>query len=109
MLIVDIYLGNIAVTDYWLMLSCFFCMDQILKKICDHPLLLTKKAAEGVLEGMDEMLNHEELGMVEEMAKNLASMTDRNDVQQLDHNVSCKICFIMTLLVRILVYYFHLI
>ncbi|KAJ6798390.1 protein CHROMATIN REMODELING 24 [Iris pallida] len=69
----------------------------ILKKICDHPLLLTKKAAEGVLEGMDTMLNHEELGMVEKMAQNLANMTGQV-VQQLDHNVSCKISFIMSLL-----------
>ncbi|ONK56252.1 uncharacterized protein A4U43_C10F5680 [Asparagus officinalis] len=74
----------------------------ILKKICDHPLLLTKKAAEGVLEGMDEMLNHDELGMVEQMAKNLANITANDDVQQLDHNVSCKILFIMTLLDNLL-------
>lgn len=75
-------------------------LDQILKKICDHPLLLTKKAAEGVLEGMDAMLNHDELGMVESMAKKLANMTDYDDAQKLDHNVSCKISFVMVLLVR---------
>ncbi|XP_038989186.1 protein CHROMATIN REMODELING 24 [Phoenix dactylifera] len=70
----------------------------ILKKICDHPLLLTKKAAEGILEGMDSMLNREELSMVEEMAMNLANMTDHDDAPQVDLNVSCKISFILSLL-----------
>ncbi|KAJ0969486.1 hypothetical protein J5N97_022363 [Dioscorea zingiberensis] len=69
----------------------------ILKKICDHPLLLTKKGAEGILEGMDTMLNRDELGMVEEMATSLANMNDNNALQ-VDHNVSCKICFILSLL-----------
>ncbi|KAM0947333.1 putative DNA helicase chromatin remodeling SNF2 family [Dioscorea sansibarensis] len=69
----------------------------ILKKICDHPLLLTKKGAEGILEGMDSMLNREELGMVEEMATSLANM-NYNNALQLDHNVSCKIDFILSLL-----------
>lgn len=73
-------------------------IGQILKKICDHPLLLTKKGAEGILEGMDSMLNREELGMVEEMATSLANMND-NKALQLDHNVSCKINFILSLLV----------
>ncbi|KAG0495400.1 hypothetical protein HPP92_000091 [Vanilla planifolia] len=53
---------------------------KILKKICDHPLLLTKRAAEAVLEGMDTMLNREELGMVEEMALNLANMSNHDDI-----------------------------
>ncbi|KAG0500022.1 hypothetical protein HPP92_000094 [Vanilla planifolia] len=53
---------------------------KILKKICDHPLLLTKRAAEGVLEGMDTMLNREELGMVEETALNLANMSNHDDI-----------------------------
>ncbi|XP_074581166.1 SNF2 domain-containing protein ENL1 [Curcuma longa] len=70
----------------------------ILKKICDHPLILTKRAAEGVLEGMDSMLNREELGMVETMAMNLANMTGEDSLLQLDHNISCKIAFIMSLL-----------
>ncbi|XP_042374277.1 SNF2 domain-containing protein ENL1-like [Zingiber officinale] len=70
----------------------------ILKKICDHPLILTKRAAEGVLEGMDSMLNREELGMVETMAMNLANMTGQDSLLQLDHNISCKISFIMSLL-----------
>lgn len=81
-----------------------FCQlwNQILKKICDHPLILTKRAAEGVLEGMDSMLNREELGMVETMAMNLANMTGQDSLSQLDHTFSCKIAFIMALLVRIL-------
>lgn len=79
-------------------------LNQILKKICDHPLLLTKKAAEGVLEGMDTMLDREELGMVEEMAMNLANMTDHGDAPQVDLDVSCKISFILSLLVRTFIF-----
>ncbi|CAL9150868.1 unnamed protein product [Musa hybrid cultivar] len=70
----------------------------ILKKICDHPLLLTKKGAEGVLEGMDSMLNREEVSIVEAMAMSLANMTDQDSILQIDHNMSCKISFIMSLL-----------
>ncbi|XP_058089830.1 SNF2 domain-containing protein ENL1 isoform X2 [Magnolia sinica] len=70
----------------------------VLKKICDHPLLLTKKAAEGVLEGMDAMLNHKELGMVEKMALHLANMTGPEETHQVHDNVSCKITFIVSLL-----------
>lgn len=65
-------------------------------------MLLTKKAAEGVLEGMDSMLNDRDMGMVERMAMSLAEMTDDNDLLQVDRNVSCKISFILSLLVRIL-------
>ncbi|CAO2044363.1 unnamed protein product [Urochloa humidicola] len=71
---------------------------QILKKICDHPLLLTKKAAEGVLEGMDEMLNDQDIGMVEQMAMNLADMTHNDDALEVGQDVSCKLSFIMSLL-----------
>ncbi|KAK8951942.1 ATP-dependent DNA helicase DDM1 [Platanthera zijinensis] len=70
----------------------------ILKKICDHPLLLTKRAVEGVREGMDTLLNAEELGMVEEMALNLANMTNHKDSLKLGQHVSCKLSFIMSLL-----------
>ncbi|XP_072974391.1 SNF2 domain-containing protein ENL1 [Typha angustifolia] len=70
----------------------------ILKKICDHPLLLTKRAAEGVLEGIDTMLNNNEMGMVEKMAMSLADMSHDNDLLNVDHNVSCKISFILSLL-----------
>ncbi|TVU16734.1 hypothetical protein EJB05_40311 [Eragrostis curvula] len=70
----------------------------ILKKICDHPLLLTKRAAEGVLEGMDEMLNDQDKGMVEKMAMNLADMANDDDALQVGEDVSCKLIFIMSLL-----------
>ncbi|XP_022680894.1 protein CHROMATIN REMODELING 24 isoform X2 [Setaria italica] len=70
----------------------------ILKKICDHPLLLTKKAAEGVLEGMDEMLNDQDIGMVEKMAMNLADMAHDDNVLEVGQDVSCKLSFIMSLL-----------
>ncbi|XP_040379491.1 protein CHROMATIN REMODELING 24-like [Oryza brachyantha] len=70
----------------------------ILKKICDHPLLLTKRAAEGVLEGMDAMLNNQEMGMVEKMAMNLADMADDDDELQVGQDVSCKLSFMMSLL-----------
>ena len=77
---------------------------QILKKICDHPLLLTKKAAEGVLEGMDEMLNDQDIGMVEKMAMNLADMAHDDDALEVGQDVSCKLSFIMSLLVSIIVH-----
>ncbi|RLN18052.1 protein CHROMATIN REMODELING 24 [Panicum miliaceum] len=70
----------------------------ILKKICDHPLLLTKKAAEGVLEGMDEMLNDQDIGMVEKMAMNLADIAHDDDALEVGQDVSCKLSFIMSLL-----------
>jgi hypothetical protein len=54
--------------------TLLYSLQQILKKICDHPLLLTKKAAEGVLEGMDEMLNDQDIGMVEKIAMDLADI-----------------------------------
>ncbi|KAG9444104.1 hypothetical protein H6P81_015444 [Aristolochia fimbriata] len=70
----------------------------ILKKICDHPFLLTKKAAEGVLEGFDSMLDQTELGRVEEMLYRIADMTSLEDSQLELENVSCKINFISSLL-----------
>ncbi|KAL5704507.1 DNA helicase [Ranunculus cassubicifolius] len=70
----------------------------ILKKICDHPYLLTKRAAEEVLEGMGTMVNQEELGILEKMAQQLANATDREHLQYLSDNVSCKIAFILPLL-----------
>ncbi|XP_062184522.1 SNF2 domain-containing protein ENL1-like [Phragmites australis] len=70
----------------------------ILKKICDHPLLLTKRAAEGVLEGMDEILNDQDKGVVEKMAMNLADMAHDDDALQVGQDVSCKLSFVMSLL-----------
>lgn len=72
---------------------------QILKKICDHPFLLTKRAAEEVMDGMESLQNKDDIGMVEDMATNLLNMTLRGESQHLDHTVSSKLCFLMTLLV----------
>lgn len=77
--------------------QCIF-LKQILKKICDHPFLLTKKAAEDVLEGMDSMTNGD-LDMAEKMASHLASLTTLEESHQVQ-DVSCKITFIVSLLVR---------
>lgn len=82
--------------------TLFSFLNQILKKICDHPLLLTKRAAEGVLEGMDEMLNDQDKGMVERMAMNLADMANDDDTLHVGEEVSCKLTFIMSLLVSLL-------
>ncbi|XP_043696485.1 protein CHROMATIN REMODELING 24 isoform X2 [Telopea speciosissima] len=70
----------------------------ILKKICDHPFMLTKRAAEDILEGMDSMLNQEELGVVERIALHLTNVTDGADSRKMNNNVSCKISFIESLL-----------
>lgn len=69
----------------------------ILKKICDHPLLLTKRAAEDVLEGMDSMLKPEEVNVAEKLAMHIADVAD-TDKFKAEHDVSCKISFIMSLL-----------
>ncbi|KAF7840134.1 protein CHROMATIN REMODELING 24 [Senna tora] len=69
----------------------------ILKKICDHPLLLTKRAAEDVLEGMDSMLKPEEVNVAENLAMHIADVAD-TDKFKAEHDVSCKITFIMSLL-----------
>ncbi|KAI4345067.1 hypothetical protein L6164_012234 [Bauhinia variegata] len=69
----------------------------ILKKICDHPLLLTKRAAEDVLEGMESMLKPEEVNVAEKLAMHIADVADRDEFAD-EHDVSCKISFIMSLL-----------
>ncbi|CAO2836884.1 unnamed protein product [Amaranthus hypochondriacus] len=70
----------------------------ILKKICDHPYLLTKRAAEDVLEGMDSMLNPEERGLAEKLAMHAAHLTENDNFQEKHDNLSCKISFILSLL-----------
>lgn len=77
-------------------------MKQILKKICDHPLLLTKRAAEDVLEGMDSMLRQEDIIAAERLAMHIADVADEDDLEQNQDNLSCKISFIMSLLVGML-------
>lgn len=69
-----------------------------MKKICDHPLLLTKRAAEDVLEGMDSMLKPEDVNVAERLAMHIADVAD-TDKFKAEHDVSCKISFIMSLLV----------
>ncbi|KAI3829136.1 hypothetical protein L1987_03252 [Smallanthus sonchifolius] len=70
----------------------------ILKKICDHPLLLTKRAAEDVLEGMESVLNQEDHGVAEKLAMHIADVADKYDIQENHDILSCKISFIVSLL-----------
>ncbi|GAB2229071.1 hypothetical protein Droror1_Dr00023206 [Drosera rotundifolia] len=70
----------------------------ILKKICDHPSLLTKRAAEDVLEGMDSMLNKEDIGLAEKLAMHVADISEEDDLLESHGNVSCKISFILSLM-----------
>lgn len=69
----------------------------ILKKICDHPLLLTKRAAEEVLEEMDSTSNQDDRAVAERLVMQMASATEKLDVE-VSHDVSCKITFILALL-----------
>ncbi|PKI79435.1 hypothetical protein CRG98_000182 [Punica granatum] len=70
----------------------------ILKKICDHPLILTKRAAEDVLEGMDSMDNPEDVHMAEKLASYIADVGEKDDFLEKHDSISCKISFIMSLL-----------
>ncbi|KMT14061.1 hypothetical protein BVRB_4g078890 isoform A [Beta vulgaris subsp. vulgaris] len=74
----------------------------ILKKICDHPYLLTKRAAEDVLEGMDSMLNQDECGLAEKLAMHAAQLSEEDDFQEKHANLSCKISFILSLLEKLI-------
>lgn len=74
-------------------------MEQILKKICDHPLLLTKRAAEEVLEEMDSTSNKDDRAVAERLVMQMANVTEKLD-EEVTHDVSCKITFILALLVR---------
>jgi hypothetical protein len=51
---------------------------------------------------MNEMLNNQEMEMAEKMAMNLADMAQDDDVVQVGPEVSCKLSFILALLVSIL-------
>ncbi|KAL2941812.1 Protein CHROMATIN REMODELING 24 [Bienertia sinuspersici] len=74
----------------------------ILKKICDHPYLLTKRAAEDVLEGMDSTLNQEDCGLAEKLAMHAANLTEEGDFQEKHDTLSCKISFILSLLGKLI-------
>ncbi|KAF3336752.1 DNA excision repair protein ERCC-6-like isoform X1 [Carex littledalei] len=69
----------------------------IMKKICDHPLLLTKRGAEEILEGIEEM-NENDKGLVEKLATGLANQDHDNEFLNMDYTVSCKITFVLSLL-----------
>ncbi|XP_050259364.1 uncharacterized protein LOC126704402 isoform X3 [Quercus robur] len=70
----------------------------ILKKICDDPLLLTKRAAAAVLEGMESMLKPEDVNVAEKLAMHIADVADTDDLEEKHDSVSCKISFILSLL-----------
>ncbi|PWA61087.1 SNF2-related, N-terminal domain-containing protein [Artemisia annua] len=73
----------------------------ILKKICDHPLLLTKRAAEDVLEGMESVLNPEDHSVAEKLATHIADTADRY-IDENNDVLSCKISFIASLLDKLI-------
>ncbi|XP_024362916.1 SNF2 domain-containing protein ENL1 isoform X1 [Physcomitrium patens] len=66
----------------------------VMKKICDHPSLLTKRAAIDIAEGMEGYLDGEDIQAAEAMTRSLAGMVEDDRV----HGASCKIDFLMALL-----------
>lgn len=63
--------------------------------------MLTKRAAEDVLEGMDSMLNQDDKVLAEKLAMHIADVADTVDFEEKPDKLSCKISFILALLVRI--------
>lgn len=61
---------------------------------------MTKRAAEDVLDGMDSMLNPEDAALAEKLAMHIADVAEKDDFQGQHDNISCKISFILSLLVR---------
>ena len=62
---------------------------------------MTKRAAEDVLEGMESMLKPEDVHMAEKLAMHIADVAETDDLEE-KHDidiVSCKISFILSLLV----------
>lgn len=80
----------------------------VLKKICDHPGLLTKRAADDIAEGMESMIKgagvaeedviQAEVAAAEEMAASLASIAELENGEKKHGITSCKIVFLMALL-----------
>lgn len=72
-----------------------------MKKICDHPSLLTQRAADDIAEGMEGMMGNTDPADAEAMTAALAGLVE-NDVgfRQIQGAVSCKIAFLILLLVR---------
>lgn len=67
----------------------------ILKTICDHPLLLTQRAAEDIREGMGTIWNNQAMCLVERILEDGLHV---DNVLQVVRDVSCKIGFILPLL-----------
>jgi len=67
-----------------------------MKKICDHPSLLTKRAANEIAEGMEGYLDTEDIQAAEAMTRSLAGMVEEDENKG---SRSCKIDFLMALLV----------
>ncbi|KAG0612288.1 hypothetical protein M758_6G015500 [Ceratodon purpureus] len=67
----------------------------VMKKICDHPLLLTKRAANEIAEGMEGYLDTEDIQAAAAMTRSLAGMVEEDEDRSAR---SCKIDFIMALL-----------
>lgn len=61
---------------------------------------MTKRAAEDVLDGLDSMLNPEDAALAEKLAMHIADVAEKDDFQEQHDNISCKISFILSLLVR---------
>ena len=76
-------------------------MRQFVKKICDHPLLLAKRAAEDAVDEFDSMLKQVDVCMAEKLAMHIADVAEKKDLDENHANLSCKVSFIMTLLVRL--------
>lgn len=59
---------------------------------------MTKRAAEDMLEGMDSMLKPEEANVATKLAMHIADVADTDRFKD-EQDVSCKLSFIMSLLV----------
>ncbi|KAL4567255.1 hypothetical protein LXL04_022833 [Taraxacum kok-saghyz] len=81
--------------------SAFIALE-VMKKICDHPLLLTKRAARDVLEGLKSVLNQEDQGVAESLAMHIADVTKGYEIGESYDILSCKISFIMSLLDKLI-------
>ncbi|CAM6093032.1 unnamed protein product [Calypogeia fissa] len=75
----------------------------VLKKICDHPSLLTKRAADDIAEGMEGMMGNEDRLEAERMTASLAGLVDDEaDYENNGGAASCKIVFLLILLEKLL-------
>ncbi|KAH7307563.1 hypothetical protein KP509_22G065500 [Ceratopteris richardii] len=74
----------------------------VLKKICDHPSLLTQRAADDIAEGMESMLNAQDSAELEAMSASVARfLGEEESSTESQEALSCKIAFIMALLERL--------